>query len=160
MYKGLATPKGSTGQLDDIDHGIVSLLRKDGRMAYRAIATELGLTEATVRARIKRMEESNSMRVVAVTDIEAAGFGIMLAVGVEVEGRSSADVARDFAEFEEAFSVSVVVGSHDVEILAVAKDQDQLGDLLQRFSEIRGVRRLLPSIAVDVLKNQSNWVPF
>ena len=53
--------------LDELDYAIINLLREDGRLPYRAIARELGLTEATVRSRVKRLEESGSMRVVAVT---------------------------------------------------------------------------------------------
>ena len=52
-------------ELDEIDNAIIDLLRVDGRLPYRAIARELGLTETTVRARVKRLEESNTMRVVA-----------------------------------------------------------------------------------------------
>ena len=59
--------------LDEIDQAIIGLLREDGRMAYRAIARQLDIAENTVRSRVRRMEESNTMRVVAVTDIEAAG---------------------------------------------------------------------------------------
>ncbi|MDP4916431.1 MAG: AsnC family transcriptional regulator, partial [Haliea sp.] len=83
--------------LDETDHGIIDLLRADGRLPYRSIARELGLTEATVRARVRRLEESRTMRVVAVTDIEAAGFGMLLAIGVQVENRSPEEVARELA---------------------------------------------------------------
>ncbi len=68
--------------LDDTDQAIIQLLRQDGRMAYRAIARELDIAENTVRARVRRMEESNTMRVVAVTDIEAAGYGMLLALAL------------------------------------------------------------------------------
>lgn len=147
-------------ELDDVDQSIINLLRKDGRLPYRTIANELGVTEATVRSRVRRLEESNSMRVVAVTDIEAAGFGMLLAIGVEVEGKPSSVVAEDLSQIEEVFSASVVVGTHDIEILVVARDQDQLDELLVRLAGIDGVRRLLPSLAVNVLKNQPHWVPF
>ena len=80
--------------LDATDQSIIDLLRSDGRMPYRSIARELGLTENTVRARVRRLEESNTMRVVAVTDIEAAGFSMLLAIGVEVENRPPEAVAR------------------------------------------------------------------
>lgn len=146
--------------LDDVDHRIIALLRRDGRMPFRSIANELGLTEATVRSRVRRMEDSNTMRVVAVTDIEAAGFGMLLAIGVEVEGRPPSLVAEELATIEEVFSVSVVIGTHDIEILTVARDQDQLDQLLGRLAAVTGVRRLLPSLAVNVLKNQPHWVPF
>lgn len=148
-------------ELDATDDAIIELLRQDGRMPYRAIARELGITEATVRARVRRLEDSNTMRVVAVTDIEAAGFGMLLAVGVQVEGRSPEAVARDLAGIDEVFSVNVVVGAQDIEILVVARDQEALGRMMTDcLAAVPGVRRLTPALAVDVLKNQPDWVPF
>ena len=147
--------------LDELDHAIIDLLREDGRLPYRAIARELGLTEATVRSRVKRLEESGTMRVVAVTDIEAAGYQMLLAIGVQVENRSPSDVAVDLAKIPEIFSVNVVVGTHDVEVLMVAEDLDALNKLLSKLlSTISGIRRLTPSLAMNVLKNQPDWVPF
>jgi len=147
--------------LDDTDQGIIALLRVDGRMPYRAIARELGITEATVRARVRRLEESNTMRVVAVTDIEAAGYGMLLAIGVQVENRRPEDVAADLATIDEVFSVNVVVGSHDIEILVVTEDASSLNEMLMAtLGAVSGVRRLTPALAVDVLKNQPDWVPF
>lgn len=148
-------------ELDKTDHAIIDLLREDGRLPYRAIARELGLTETMVRGRVRRLEESNTMRVVAVTDIEAAGYEMLLAVGVQVESRPPVDVARELAEIPEVFSVNVVVGTHDIEILVVAKDQEALANLLSvQLAGIAGIRRLTPALAVDVLKNQPDWVPF
>jgi Lrp/AsnC family transcriptional regulator for asnA, asnC and gidA len=147
-------------ELDATDHAIIELLRQDGRMPYRAIARQVGVTEATVRSRVRRLEESNTMRVVAVTDIEAAGYGMLLAIGVQVENRAPEAVARDLAALPEVFSVNVVVGTHDVEILVVAEDQDALDDLISRqLAGTPGVRRLTPALALDVLKNQPDWVP-
>ena len=146
--------------LDEIDKGVIRLLRSDGRMPYRAIARELGITEATVRARVRRLEESNTMRVVAVTDIEAAGYGMLLAVGVQVEGRSPEEVAGDLAAVPEVFSVNVAIGAQDIEILVVAEDPPALNTLLaDTLARVSGVKRLTPALAVDVLKNQPDWVP-
>lgn len=147
--------------LDDIDHAIIDLLRADGRLPYRALARELELTEVTVRSRVKRLEESGTMRVVAVTDIEAAGYQMLLAIGVQVEDRSPSDVAQDLAKIPEIFSVNVVVGAHDVEVLLVAEDLDALNALQKKvLSTVPGIRRLTSSLAIDVLKNQPDWVPF
>ena len=147
--------------LDEIDHAIIDLLRADGRLPYRALARELELTEATVRSRVKRLEESGTMRVVAVTDIEAAGYQMLLAIGVQVEDRSPSDVALDLSKIPEIFSVNVVVGTHDVEILLVAEDLDALNALQAKvLSTVPGIRRLTSSLAIDVLKNQPDWVPF
>lgn len=147
--------------LDTTDEQIVELLRQDGRMPYRAIARELKLTEATVRSRVRRLEDSNVMRVVAVTDFEAAGYDFMLAVGVQVEGRSPLEVAQELAAFPEVFSINVVIGTFDLELLVVAEDQGAMSALIyERLASLPGVRRVVPSIAVNVLKNQPDWVPF
>jgi DNA-binding Lrp family transcriptional regulator len=147
--------------LDDTDQAIIALLRADGRMPYRAIARELDVSENTVRARVRRMEESDTMRVVAVTDIEAAGYGMLLAIGVQVEGQSPEAVAHEMAAIPEVFSVSVVVGAQDIEILVVAQDQAALNELIaDKLGAVPGVRRLTPALALDVLKNQPDWVPF
>ena len=160
MNKAIA-PAAAPIELDDTDQAIIALLRSDGRMPYRAIARDLALTEATVRSRVRRLEESNTMRVVAVTDIEAAGYSMLLAIGVQVENRSPEAVARELAELAEVFSVNVAVGAHDVEILVVAEDQAALNDLIgRRLAAVPGVRRLTPALALDVLKNQPDWVPF
>ena len=77
------------------------------------------------------------------------------------EGRSAAEVATDLAAFPEVFSVCQVVGSHDIECLMVAEDQEAISQLLtKRLASVPGVRRLLPAMAIDVLKNQPNWVLF
>lgn len=148
-------------ELDQTDHRIIALLRDDGRLPYRSIARELELTEATVRARVRRLEESRTMRVVAVTDIEAAGYGMLLAIGVQVENRSPEEVALEMAAIPEVFSVSVVVGDQDLELLAVARDKAAMDRLLhEQLATMEGVRRLTPALAVNVLKNQPDWVPF
>ena len=147
--------------LDDTDHAIIDLLRQDGRMPYRAIARALDIAENTVRARVRRMEESDTMRVGAVTDIEAAGYGMLLAIGVQIEGRSPEVVARELAAIPEVFSVNVVVGAQDIEILVVSQDQAALNRLItDKLGPIPGVRRLTPALALEVLKNQPDWVPF
>lgn len=161
MNQVASDPRPVSVELDATDTAIIGLLREDGRAPYRAIARELGITEATVRSRVRRLEDSNTMRVVAVTDIEAAGYSLLLAIGLQVDGRSPDAVARELAAIPEVFSVNVVVGAQDIEVLVAARDQQALYELMtSRLARLPGVRRLTPALAVDVLKNQPDWVPF
>ena len=65
------------------------------------------------------------------------------------------------ATIPEVFSVSVVVGAQDIEILVVSRDQAALNELItDKLGGVPGVRRLTPALALDVLKNQPDWVPF
>ena len=147
--------------LDDTDERIIELLRADGRIPFRAMAAELNLTEATIRSRVRRLEESNAMRVVAVTDFQAAGYELMLAVGIQVDTRTPLEVAEELALIPEVFSINLVIGTYDIEVLVVAEDQAAMATLIyERLAGVPGVLRVAPSLAVDVLKNQPDWVPF
>ncbi len=147
-------------ELDPTDERIIEMLRMDGRVSYRAMAAALDLTEATVRSRVRRLEQSNEMRVVAVTDFQAAGYELLLAVGIQVSGRTPAEVAAALAEIPEIFSINIMIGAYDIEVLAVAADQAALTALLyDRLARLPGVKRVEPSMAMNVLKNQPDWVP-
>jgi Lrp/AsnC family transcriptional regulator for asnA, asnC and gidA len=140
-------------QLDDVDRRIIAALKADGRATNQRIARSLRISPATVGARIRRLESVNAMRVVAVTDFAALGYKVLLAVGIEVQGRPAQEVAEELAALEEVFAVHLVTGARDVEILVVLHDLEELENFLLRdVAKIRGIRTLTAGIAADVIK--------
>lgn len=147
--------------LDRHDEAIVALLREDGRMSSRDLATRIGLNEATVRARMRRLEESGTMRVVAMVDLAAAGYHFVAPVGVQVKGRQSEDVGRDLAAIPQVVSVSAVLGVQDLELQILARSIAELNNLLTEvIPAVPGVARLDSALAMNVVKYESPWVPF
>jgi Lrp/AsnC family transcriptional regulator, leucine-responsive regulatory protein len=140
-------------ELDEVDRKIIVALKADGRATNQQIARSLKMAAATVSMRIRRMEELNAMRVVAVTDFEALGYTLLLAIGIEVKGRPAEDVARDLAKLHEVFAVHLVTGARDIEILVALREFGELQQfLLVDIAKIRGVRSLTAAIAADVIK--------
>ena len=43
--------------IDELDHQLIEILSKDARISNRKIAADLGVTEGTVRGRIKRLQQ-------------------------------------------------------------------------------------------------------
>lgn len=147
-------------ELDEIDRKIIELLTRNGRTTNQQIARKLNLAAATVSARIRRLEEADAMRVVAVSDFAAFGLNALMAVGVEVEGRPAEDVAADLAALPEVFSAHLVTGRYDIELLVALRSMDDLPDfLLAKVSRIAGIRSLDPSIAVDVIRYEFDVAP-
>ncbi|MDP5209255.1 MULTISPECIES: Lrp/AsnC family transcriptional regulator [unclassified Microbulbifer] len=145
--------------LDDVDHRIIEMLQIDGRMSIRDIANKIGYTSSIVRKRIQRMTDADVMRVVAVTDFKAAGYELMLAIGIEVENRSAEDVGMELAELDEVFSVNMTTGIHDLDIMVAARDFEELSYFLhEKFQSIEGIAKLTPAITVDVFRYESGWV--
>jgi len=129
-------------------------------MSTREIATKLGATSSTIRKRIRRLEETGTMRIVAVTDFASAGYDLLLAIGVEVESRSAEAVGHDLAALPDVFSVNLTTGSHDIEILVGARSFDDLAMFLhEEVAHIEGIGRLSPGLTVEVYKYQSEIVP-
>lgn len=145
---------------DDLDMKIIGLLQKDGRVSTQDIAKAFNSTSSTMRKRIRRLEETGTMKVVAVTDFTAAGYDMLLAIGIEVESRSAEDVAMDLAELPEVFSVNLTTGANDIEILVGARSFDELSVFLHKeVGLIEGIGRLYPGLTIDVFKYQSELVP-
>jgi DNA-binding Lrp family transcriptional regulator len=47
----------SAPQLDQLDQQLIAILALDARVSNRKIAADLGMTEGTVRGRIKRLQQ-------------------------------------------------------------------------------------------------------
>jgi Lrp/AsnC family transcriptional regulator for asnA, asnC and gidA len=146
--------------LDSLDEQIIAAMRKDGRISNRDLAALLGLNEATIRTRLRRLEDSNIIRVVAIRDLAAMGHEYVAAVGVQVRGRSVADVAADLATIEKVLTVNITIGANDLEVQVVASDIQEMGHLLNDvLANVKGVARLTPGLALRVLKYESQWAP-
>ena len=146
--------------VDDIDLAIVEQLRINGRAPNQQIANNLGLTAATVSTRIRRMEDADKLRVVAVSDFSAHGYNVLMELAIDVDGRPASEVAAELAEFPEVFAAHLVTGRYDIDMLVVLRDFSDLPSLLlDKFSKVRGVRSMMPAIAVDVLKYKFDVAP-
>jgi Lrp/AsnC family leucine-responsive transcriptional regulator len=147
-------------ELDDIDRRIIAALKSDGRATNQRIARSLRISPATVGARIRRLENMNAMRVVAVADFAALGYKVLLAIGIEVQGRPAQEVAHELAALPEVFAAHLVTGAHAVEILVALHDLDELeGFLLRDLAKVRGIGTLAAGIAVDVIKYDFDRAP-
>jgi Lrp/AsnC family transcriptional regulator, leucine-responsive regulatory protein len=155
----LRRAQASTPGLDEIDTRIIELLRSNGRATNQEIAKKLSLSAPTVSTRIRRLEESRSLRVVAVTDFSAHGFNMLAAVGVKVVGRSPVEVGMDLAKLHEVLSIQTTSGVNDLEMLVGVADLEGLAAFLTRHAaSIPGVYGLESGIAADILKYEFNVV--
>ncbi len=153
-------PKNNRYEFDETDRKILDLLKENGRATNQKIARILKISAATVSARIRQMEEAKAMKVVAATDFAAFGYNILIAIGVEVQGRPAEEVAEELAKLPEVLSINLVTGAKDIEILLATREFSELQNfLLSHVSAIKGVRSLSPAIAVDIVKFDFDVAP-
>jgi Lrp/AsnC family transcriptional regulator for asnA, asnC and gidA len=144
---------GRERKVDELDLKLMRLLSQDGRMTNRKLADALGSTEPTIRARIRRLREEGIMRVVAVTDMAAAGYDFYVLLWIHVEGRPVRDVANDIAELPSVFTVVLMSGVYDIMAGLVTTDKASLTRILtHELAHIRGIRDIESTLALDVLR--------
>lgn len=148
-------------QLDEHDEAIIAVLREDGRMPVRDLAQRVGLTEATVRARIRRLEESGSMRIVAKLDLGAMGYPFVALVGLKIRGRTIDEVGQDLLLISEVISILSVIGRNDLEIQVIARDMAMLNILLtETIPAIDGIVGVESALAMNIVKYVQPWGRF
>ena len=142
-------------ELDQLDRAIVDKLSPDARISNRQIAEDLGVTEGTVRARIKRMEEQKQLRITAVTNIDRFGDATLAYIWIEVERSDQAQtIARQLSEVPELGFVGVMLGRSDILAITMVKNTEHLASFVHNhISSIRGVRRTESSLGVNFLKH-------
>ena len=143
--------------LDSIDRQIISHLQRDGRRAYGAIASEVGLSEAGVRRRVQRLKDSGVMQIVAVTDPLQLGYGRGALIGIRVHGDVRL-VADKIASIDEANYVVMTAGSFDIIAEVIAVDDDALVHLLNdSIRSIPGVTEVETFLYLKLSKQTYVW---
>ncbi len=117
--------------LDDVSKAIIEQLQQDGRRPYAAIGKAVGLSEAAVRQRVQRLQDTGVMQIVAVTDPLQVGFARAAMVGVRVTGDAE-EVADRLADLPEVDYLVVCAGSFDILVELVTENDDHLLDVINR----------------------------
>lgn len=146
--------------LDPVDTGLIEALAEDGRRSNREIARQLGVSEGTIRSRLRRLEEAKLVRVVAVTNRAVLGeMGAIAFIGIRVNGPLADEVAANLAEQPEVYMVNVTVGNFDITISVVTRSREELGEFTScRLPGMPGVRSTEVLEVTSVPKNAYRWV--
>lgn len=146
--------------LDELDHQVIGALIDDGRQSNREIGRQLGVSDGTIRARLRRLEEAGLLRIVAMVDPVALGtVGAMAFIGITVEGPVVGAIAAKVSEMPEIMHCSITVGRHDILVVAACDSRPALVDLAaHRLRSIDGIRSTETLEAIEVVKHEYHWV--
>jgi Lrp/AsnC family transcriptional regulator for asnA, asnC and gidA len=152
----LGTPTRNA-TLDDVSRRLIEALQQDGRRSYAALAKDVGLSEAAVRQRVRRLLEDGVMQIVAVTDPLTVGFARQALVGIKATGDLRA-VAERLSRLPELEYVVLCAGSFDLLVELVCEDDEHLLRLLdESIRTIDGVRETETFVYLRLVKQTYAW---
>lgn len=118
-------------RIDETNLAIIRHLR-DGRKSFKRIAEEMGLTENTVRARVKKLVEDEVFEISGQVNPEAVQGHKVVLIGVRLQNMDLVKRGEEFSKLKGVVSVSVVTGRFDLMLVVLLKDDY---DLLQFYTE-------------------------
>ena len=161
MQPDESRPTGATAlkyqQLDATDQRIVDFLRVDGRMPYRQIARELGVSESMVRKRANRLLDSGWMRILAISDPLQLGVPILATTYASVSPQHVEHVTDEIAKCDEVRYVAIGVGAQNVVVESIHDSNNAVHAFISRELGKEGVISSETILVVNIKKSIWDW---
>lgn len=127
--------------MDDTDRNLISLLRKNARASLSELAAQTGVTRATVRSRMSRLETSGEVlgyQVVLKGDVAQDPVRGHMMLGIE--GHGAERITRQLTGFREVRAVHSTNGRWDMIVEIGTDSLEALDRILAQIRRLEGVR--------------------
>jgi len=145
--------------MDDLDHKLITLLRHDARRSVSDLAVDLGVSRATVKARMERLERAGD--IVGYTVILRADAvdqrirGIMM---IEIEGHAADRVVRALGGFSEVSTIHTTNGRWDLVVELGTASLSEFDAVLRRIRLIPGITGSETSLLLATPRSTKAWI--
>lgn len=143
----------NSGSLDMVDRCLIALLQVDGRLSHTDMSRRLGLPEATVRRRLKRLVDEGIIQIVALPEPHKVGYGVHAIVGLRLQPGKIAGVVAQLQVLREVRYIGVTAGTYDIVIETFFRDNEGLREfLVDTLGRIDGLVGTETSYILDIVK--------
>jgi Lrp/AsnC family transcriptional regulator for asnA, asnC and gidA len=145
---GMAAPV-----VDDLDLAILAQLQEDGRRSFTEIADTLNVSVGTVRNRVSRMIEENTVQIVGRVNPHRVGFSAPATINVAVQIPHLEAAIAEISQFPEVSWLALVTGEYDLIVDVLCRDVDHLTELItRRLQQVPGVIKTETVYVLRILK--------
>ena len=140
--------------VDAIDKEILGYLSSNARMPFLQIAKKLRISEASVRHRVKNMQENGVIKCFSTAvDPEKLGYGCVAYVGVDIHPERYLEVSKKVSDINEVRFAATSGGDHMMMLEVWARDNAEMLIINDKIKAINGVTRICPAIIKETLKS-------
>jgi Lrp/AsnC family transcriptional regulator for asnA, asnC and gidA len=136
--------------IDQIDKGILKRLQENARMPFTKIAEELGVSDATIHLRVKKLEQYKVIEKYTTVINDAYLQPLTTYILIRVTPGYVEDVCHTLTQREDVYEVSEIHEQYDVLLKIRGDDLRQVRDLL--IQHIRTIPHVVDSEAYTVYK--------
>ncbi len=132
---------------DDLDRRLLGLLRKDARTPIARLSKSLGISRASIYARLQRLQDSGVIEGFTVRvnpDLERRQ--IRAHVLIKVKGKLARAAEKQLQSMPEISALHAISGVYDLIAELEAASAAELNELIDRIGELEGVEETTSSI--------------
>lgn len=138
--------------MDRKDRYILESLIKNARVPYAKMASELGITEAAVRKRVRKLEENGVIQgYTAIVEPMFLGFDAVAIIGVDTKPEVLFEVYEKIKNLKPTRYVAFSSGDHMMIVKAWCENRKELARFIRKIERMRGVTRVCPAILLKRL---------
>ena len=139
--------------MDALDQQLLGLLRIDARTGIAELSKKLGVARATVRNRIKRLEQSGLIVGYGVRlSSDNSSDGIRAWMSIAIEGNRTSEVVRILLGEPAIASLHDTNGRWDLLAEVRATSIAELSEILERVRKIEGIETTETSIHLQTFR--------
>lgn len=147
---------GNRSELDEIDSNILRLLKQNSRMSYLEMSRQMGISDATIQLRIRRLKEHGVIKkFTVIVDPASIGYAVAAIMLVQIDADRH-DVAKNtLSTIPEISEIYSVLGEYDLFIKVWARSLEELNELINdKIRSIEGIKDLLEIVIVERVKEE------
>lgn len=140
-------------QIDDIDLKILDILNKDSSRPFVDIAKRIGVSDATVHIRVRRMIAAGLINKFTISvDNDLLGYDHMAFMGINISPGSADQIISDLLKIDEVLEMHEMHGKFDLLLKIRAKDLNHMREIVE--NKICKIPHILESELMTVLKTR------
>jgi DNA-binding Lrp family transcriptional regulator len=148
-----------TDESSDRDARIVDALLEDGRMSNREIARRIGVSEGSVRQRLRKMDAAGQMRLAVVCDAARIGMGAVAVARIAGAPARMGALLAGLAAIDAVAFLATTTGEYNVVCVLQTTDHAELARICDdQIAMLPGVFEQRVHPLVDTVKHRYDLV--
>ncbi len=139
--------------LDDINLKIIDVLSKDSSVPFVEIAKQIGISDATVHLRVRRLRDEGVIdKFTLSVDNDLLGYDHLAFIGINIRPGLADQITEELSNIEEVMEVHEMHGRFDLFVKIRAKDLNHTRNTIE--NKIRKLPNIVETELMTVLKTK------
>ena len=144
---------GNRRLIDDVNLKIIDILNKDSSTPFVNIAKQIGVSDATIHIRVRRMISAGIINKFTISvDNGLLGYDHLAFMGINIEPGSADNIISDLSMIDEVLEIHEMHGRFDLLLKIRAKDLEQMRNIVE--NKVRKLPHILETELMTVLKSE------